>query len=200
MARQTKRRKWLVCGVAILLLAPLIVWSSMRGRGFGEKVNEGLLTGPNEAGGPQQTALEGVRNADELAAAAEFFMDGERKDAETANEPRPRWGEDHFLPDIVWPSTVAPATPSESTRKEAPKVTSAEAQLTLQMFLSKLTWQEKAMVLKTLTKFSPGEMLEVFQLYTQGSREAYRNLDAILMAKISEADFEKLRVLADKYR
>ncbi len=122
-------------------------------------------------------------------------------DTEATNEQpfraRPaRWGHQDVMPDIIQAPTGVPLVPQE----KVVKVTAAEAQLTLQMFLGKLTWQEKMMVLKLLTKFSPSEMLEVFQLYKQGSRQAYRNLDAIVMAKVSEADFEKLRALVNKYR
>lgn len=81
-----------------------------------------------------------------------------------------------------------------------PPATVADAQQTLQTHMQQLTWREKAMVLKTLTQFSPGELLEVFQLYRQGSRAAYLQLDALVMEKLGEHEFEKLRSLVDKYR
>lgn len=78
--------------------------------------------------------------------------------------------------------------------------TMGDAQQTLTQLLQELTWQEKLMVLKTLTKFTPHEMLDAFRLFRDGSHESYRHLDALVMGKVSEAEFEKLRVLVAKYR
>lgn len=103
-------------------------------------------------------------------------------------------------PDPLLADIVSPRTQTTGPANNPPQVTAVEAQLTLQTFLHKLSLQEKAMVLKLVTKFSPGEVVEVFRLYQQGGREAYRSLDAIIMAKVSEDEFERLRALTHKYR
>jgi len=105
-----------------------------------------------------------------------------------------------LVPDIVPPTEIPREEPGVDASVESGQSVAEEAQLTLQMFLKKLTWQERVMVLRTLTKFSPTEMLEVFRLYKQGSLEAYRSLDAIIMRKVGEEEFEWLRSLAQKYR
>ncbi len=195
MARSSKNGRRLVCAIAILVIAPLLIWGAVTGR---EKQPEVRLDGGaliGQVGGIDEPRDVGeVNEVAEPDSAVEVEAGGK---AETSSPPR--WRQLSFLvPDIV--HRQESSTPQENGLKEAPQATAAEAQMTLQGYLAKLSWQDKAMVLKTLTKFSPSEMLEVFRLYKQGTIAAYRRLDAILLTKISQADFEKLRALANKYR
>ncbi len=119
-------------------------------------------------------------------------FDAEVEEGQKVNSPSPprRRPQSYLLPDIVGPSATGgpQGAKEDSVNRPSPEQSetiATEAQLTLQTFLKKLTWQEKAMVLRTLNKFSPAEMLEVFQLYKQGSLEAYRIVPAIRRPKFS---------------
>ena len=206
MRGQKSKLKWLLATAVIVLalaLLPHAVWMNNPETNSDEMRSDVIIDNHNN-----HLAPEHGFSRDATVAGAKMLHIAE-EEMQTANEPLPRWQQQGHgaVPDIFesrgGDDVRAPAAAQGQGRigaESSPQVTAAEAQLTLQTYLTKLTWQEKAMVLKTLTKFSPSEMVEVFQLYKKGSRQAYRDLDAIVMAKMSEADFEKLRALVNKYR
>lgn len=195
MLKQANKHKWWLGAILTMALICAVLKQSPRVDGPGDSSDN-----PQEHSSlPNSSYRIQPELSRDATDASNFYIDAEEANWQLSSTPLPRWGQQDIMPDMIQPPTGGPYVPRESVVKES-KATSAEAQLTLQMFLSKLTWQEKMMVLRMLAKFSPGEMLEVFQLYKQGSRQAYRNLDAIVMAKVSEADFEKLRALVAKYR
>lgn len=207
MRGQKSKLKWLLATAVIALalaLLPHAVWMNNPETNSDELRSDLIIDNDSS-----HLAPEHGFSRDATVADAKMLHIAEKEEMQTANEPLPRWQQQGHgaVPDILesggGDDAGVPAAAQGQGKigsESSPQATAAEAQMTLQTYLTKLTWQEKMMVLRTLTKFSPGEMVEVFQLYKKGSRQAYRDLDAIVMAKMSEADFEKLRALVNKYR
>lgn len=189
-----KQVKWAQFWLALVIIGIVVVWQLVKPDSYS-------LSEPSGGYGLPPKAVDTPELDTSWEEISEPAMIADESNQEESEISPPRWRQLSFLvPDIVPPSTEIPREEPPAANHEPEPSVATEAQLTLQMFLQKLTWQERAMVLRTLTKFSPTEMLEVFRLYKQGSLEAYRSLDAIIMQRVGEEDFERLRSIAQKYR
>ncbi|NLY53717.1 MAG: hypothetical protein GX060_03720 [Firmicutes bacterium] len=101
--------------------------------------------------------------------------------------------------DIIRTDSVTPPITPDTATHEPPRAIAAADRANFLAIVAKMDLSEKAIVARTIAKLSPSEILEIYRLYKQGSSEAYRNLDEILMQKMSDEDFERLRALAAKY-
>lgn len=70
----------------------------------------------------------------------------------------------------------------------------------LPSLLGQMTSDEKVMLVKTLMKFSPNEILNLYRLYQSGDAETKAQVKEQVKAKFTDEDIDLIKQMAAKYR
>ncbi len=91
----------------------------------------------------------------------------------------------------IKPDTNAPATPSQVDPETASKATTILEQMNL---------SEKVTVMRAMSKFTTGELLEMYKQYASGDKNDKQSVKQLLEDSFTEEDLLLFRQIAEKYR
>lgn len=183
------RRKWIIVLALVVILLPLLAIGALNyaGRRYASEIDDLLASLLEQDPTESSDAGPGLAETPPIG---------------TEPSPSP--------PDVPPTSETPPVDPNpgEPVKPEpsAPPVGNvppgigSDDQQTAVTTFEQMTVAEKVTVLRTVSKFSAGEMLQYYQLYKQGDKEAMATIKSELKAKLTSDDYEKVRQLAGKYR
>jgi hypothetical protein len=105
------------------------------------------------------------------------------------------------------PETAAPKPPSGTAAvvveaTEGLQLSDSEMEMVsdLPSLLKQMTAQEKLMLVKTLAKFSPSELLGLYREYSSGDADAQQAIKEAVKTKFSAEDINLIKQMVAKYR